>query len=645
MCSSNRSSSQFRESFIYKDGVLMTVVIKTTGSTKGSKRSLSLFALSALSLLMAACTSSQLRGVPDTHILNSMEDLLSDAERAYDTPAASVSPSGDTLRALMPGMSISEELLTPVAERFNVIANGENAIDFFNNLVAGTDYGVLVSPDITGQVRINLPNVTIEEVMQSVQDIYGYQITRRGNIFHVQSYALETRIFTIDYLNVTRDGSSSVTTSSNQGGGGNSSGGGFGGGYGGGFGGGFGGGVGGGFGNNFGGNNSGGFGNNSGFGGSSGRGGSGGGGQVSTQTQTDFWTDIKATLEGMLGLSGSSAGAGSGSGLLTGLGANRPQASTARADNGKSVVVQPQVGLVMVTATPSELERVTRYIETAQDILTREVTIQVQFLEVILNKGFQSAIDFDTFGPGGALGGNNTVTGEFGAGSSGLAFEGISNPLSIATNFTDFNAVFRILESRGTTQVLSSPSLKVLNNQKALFQDGDQEFFQTSVGSSIINTGSSVTESSANNLQQFFSGISMDITPQISADGTITLHVHPVITTVNEQSKSVAGEQVPLARTSVRELDSIIRAQDGRIVVLGGLAYERSVDDSAGIPVMNDIPVLGAAFDQRRQRTVKSEFIILLRPVIANSQSEQELLRERSERLRRLNHSINPFDN
>jgi MSHA biogenesis protein MshL len=269
----------------------------------------------------------------------------------------------------------------------------------------------------------------------------------------------------------------------------------------------------------------------------------------------------------------------------------------------------------------------------------------VQFLEVILNKGFQSAIDFDTFGPGGEEDGNNTVTANFGAGTEGVTFEGISNPLSIATNFTDFNSVFRILESRGTTQVLSSPSLKVLNNQKALFQDGDQEFFQTSSGSNVINTGTSVTESTSNNLQPFFSGISMDITPQISADGTITLHVHPVITTVSEQNKSVGGEQVPLARTNVRELDSIIRAQDGRIVILGGLAYERNIDTTAGIPGVNDLPLIGGAFDQRRQTTVKSEFIILLRPIIANPQSEQNLIRERSERVRAINNSINPFSN
>ena len=121
--------------------------------------------------------------------------------------------------------------------------------------------------------------------------------------------------------------------------------------------------------------------------------------------------------------------------------------------------------------------------------------------------------------------------------------------------------------------------------------------------------------------------------------------MHPTITTVTEQNKAVDGQQVPLARTSVRELDSIIRAQDGRIVVLGGLAYERSVDNLAGVPGLNDLPVVGAAFDQRRRSTIKSEFIILLRPMIANSESERRMLRERSDRLRQLNQEFNPFSN
>lgn len=587
------------------------------------------FALSALFMLLAACGSNQ-QSAPQGTLISSIQDALDEAaDSLIVVPEA---PSQDIINEILPVLTINDELLTPVEERFNIVANRESAQTFFSNLVAGTQYGVAVSPDVEGEISLSLPDVTIEEVMVAAQDTYGYQVTRNGNIFRIQPAGLQTRIFSVDYLNITRMGNSSVqvtpASSGSQGGNNNNN-------YG----------SNGNFNNsvgnndNFNYNNSNGA-NNNGYNntnntGAGAGGGGGAGGQVSTQTESNFWEDFEEVIATMIGApvqrnDDSPQDAG---GLQSGLGAGSSGGGTAE---GRSVVVQPQVGLVMVTALPAELDRVADYIARAQNILSREVTIQVQFLEVILNKGFQSAIDFDTFGIGGAEMTNNTVTGQFGS-TGGSNIQGISGPLSIATNFTDFNAVFQILESRGTTQVLSSPSLKVMNNQKAVFQDGDEEYFQTGMNATTIAGGNNTTTSNSAALQPFFSGISMDITPQISAEGRITLHIHPTISTVVEQSKSISGEQIPLARTSVRELDSVIRGEDGKIVVLGGLAYERSVEDVAGIPMVNDLPVVGVAFDQRRRQTVKSEFIILLRPVIASPETEERFIRDSNDRFRALN--------
>lgn len=592
-----------------------------------------------LALWLSACAYTGARPAPDTAVVEAIQGRLQEAEQSQAEQPGEPPPP-DVLQDLMPGLSMDEELLTPVEVRFNISANQENARDFFNNLVAGTEYGVVVSPAVEGQISISLPDVTIEEAMRAVQRTYGYQVERQGNLFEVRPPGLQTRIFTIDYLDVERSGSSDVRVTSGSSG---SMGGSSGGLYGGGIGGisGISSGIGGGYSGGIGGINSGIGGLNNNLGGRSGiggaGGGAGGGGQISTQTETDFWEDIEETLENIINID---EDGGSGSGLLSGLGGR---------GGTKSVVVQPQVGMIMVTAAPEELDRVSSYIDSAQEILSREVTIQVQFLEVVLNKGYQSAIDFDTFGPGGTDSTDNQITADFGSSNSDSNLDADSAPMAISTNFTDFDSVFRILNSRGTTQVLSSPSLKVLNNQKAVFQDGDEEFFQTSTGSNTVTSGQTVSQSDNTNLQPFFSGISMDITPQISADGDITLHVHPTITTVNEQTKTISDEQVPLARSSVRELDSIIRAQDGRIVVLGGLAYERSIDDAAGVPVASELPLVGGAFDQRSRRTVKSEFIILLRPVIANPETEQRILRESNERFRALQddmqRSLDPFNN
>lgn len=598
-------------------------------------RQASRMALVSLILLLCACRSGPGQTL-DTETIDSIQDALEEAATTLNTPTAA--PSQAEIDAMLPSVFLADEMAAPIEERFNIVANRENAQNFFANLVAGTEYGVAVSPELEGEISLSLPNVTIDDVMQAVQQTYGYQISRRDNIYHVQPGGLQTRMFSVDYLNVSRSGTSNVqVSSSGQSGGqngnnnqnGNNQNGNFN--------------NGGNFNNNQNGNNNNQNGNNQ--NGNFGGGGTGGGagGQVQTQTESNFWEDFEEVISALIGTEvrsrDNNANQGSSGGILSSLASSRGGSGNA---DGKSVVVQPQVGLIMVTAFPDELDRVAEYIAQAQHILSREVTIQVQFLEVVLNKGFQSAIDFDTFGPGGVTGSDNELTAAFGS-AGDFTISGNSNPLSIATNFTDFDAVFKILESRGTTQVLSSPSLKVLNNQKAVFQDGDEEYFQTNAGSTTVAGGNNTTTASSASLESFFSGISMDITPQISADGKITLHVHPTISTVVEQSKTISGEQVPLARTSVRELDSVIRGEDGKIVVLGGLAYERSADDVAGIPFANDLPVVGVAFDQRRRSTVKSEFIILLRPMIANPAVEEKFIRDSSDRFRQINQDINSF--
>lgn len=608
-----------------------------------------------LGVLLAAC-ATQPATVPDTAVLEQIQGNIDAAVQATEPPEEELSEDdSDLLNELIPSLSLDEELLAPVEERVSISSPNLPADVFFNSLVADTDYGVVISEDVDANINLSLPNVTIEEAMDTVAEMYSLDITRRGNIFTVRPGGLRTRQFTIDYLNVQRQGSSSiqVTAGNNNQTGSNRNG--------------LNNGIGGFSNNNLSASQllNGGVGN-SGLNGLNGLGVSGSlggaGGQIQTSTSTDFWSDLETAISNLIGVeSGNNTSTtpslgGSVFGGFNGAGA-RNQANLT--DDGKSVLVQPLTGIVIVTAYPHELARVEEFITAAQESLRREVIIQVQFLEVILNKGFQYALDFNTFGrqandpitgsgafdgdADGLLGSNNDQAGEFI--SAGRGIEGISNAFQFSTNFSDFDSVFRILQTRGTTQVISSPQLRVLNNQKAVFQDGDQEYFQTQADSTTVSGASNTTTSNNNNLQQFFSGISMDITPQIAANGEITLHVHPIISAVNEQSKNIAGQVVPLARTSTREIDSVIKAQNGRIVVLGGLAFERAVNDTAGIPGVSNIPLVGDALEQRQSQTVKSEFIILLKPIIADADGDREVLKQSNERFRDINRAIDPFAN
>ena len=166
---------------------------------------------------LVACQSQALRTAPGTEVLESMTDVLDTGAREY-VAEETVPHEAELIDELMPDMILDDGLFEPVEERFNVAASQQEAMTFFNSLVAGTEFGVVVNPEVEGKISINMANVTIPEVMTAIQETYGYNISRQGTTFRIQPPGLETRIFSIDYLNVSRSGSSSASVSSGGGG-------------------------------------------------------------------------------------------------------------------------------------------------------------------------------------------------------------------------------------------------------------------------------------------------------------------------------------------------------------------------------------------------------------------------------------------
>jgi MSHA biogenesis protein MshL len=121
-------------------------------------------------------------------------------------------------------------------------------------------------------------------------------------------------------------------------------------------------------------------------------------------------------------------------------------------------------------------------------------------------------------------------------------------------------------------------------------------------------------------LTSFFSGIALDVTPQIGDDNEVILHVHPSVTEVEERTKIISlgsdTYNLPVAFSSIRETDSIIRAASGQVVVIGGLLQSKKSNTQANVPWLSRIPILGHLFKQRSENTVKSELIILLQPTV-----------------------------
>ena len=178
-------------------------------------------------------------------------------------------------------------------------------------------------------------------------------------------------------------------------------------------------------------------------------------------------------------------------------------------------------------------------------------------------------------------------------------------------------------------QVLSSPRIATLNNQKAVLKVGTDEFFITNISSSTQSTGTTTTTSPTISVQPFFSGIALDVTPQIDENANIILHIHPSVSAVADKSKAVnlgtlGNFTLPLASSNINETDSIVRVQDGNIVAIGGLMKQEQSDDRTNMPGLSDVPLFG----KKGRTLLKREVVILLKPTIIQTESDwrQDLL-------------------
>ncbi|WP_372831137.1 pilus (MSHA type) biogenesis protein MshL [Pontibacterium sp.] len=536
------------------------------------KRLLSVLALSA-GVTLSGCSS--LDSMNDTAVTDESIAVL---EQAINEQTKDAEVAGDTAPQLLPPPIVPpldiQTLGQASEERFDVIADGLSAHDFFMGLVQGTDYNMIVHRDIEGAVNLKLKNVTVEEVMQAMRKVYGYEYRREGKLYQVVPAKLQTEMFQLNYLDIQREGVSdtqvsagSVRDSVSDSGSSSS--------------------------------------DSSSDSSSSGSSSTLVGTRISTKTSANFWVNLKQTLDALI------------------------------SGDGRRVVVTPQTGMIIVRALPSELATVREYLERAELTLHRQVVIEAKILEITLSDKFQAGVNWATLGEPSA---GKTIT--LNQVASSISADGLGGIFRSAFSLNDFTAVIELLGQQGDVQVLSSPRVSTVNNQKAVIKVGTDEFFVTAV-ETTTTTGTSTTTTPSVELTPFFSGIALDVTPQISGKGEIVLHIHPTVSEVEDQQKQInVGSDdfsIPLAFSSIRESDSIVRADSGQVIVIGGLMKSENSDQNESTPLLGDIPGVGNLFKQRRSVGSKTELVILLRPVLANNDSWQKEL-ERSlqsfERLR-----------
>jgi general secretion pathway protein D len=300
---------------------------------------------------------------------------------------------------------------------------------------------------------------------------------------------------------------------------------------------------------------------------------------------------------------------------------HEPQCSGAL-DKGESgdVILYPEVGLLIVHGTQRQQKEVAAFIADVTQYAKRQVLIEATLIEVELNEGYEAGIDWSLFMGGGMevgskLLGNNLAIPPF-------VFFSRSGSHRL-------QGFIRALETFGHTKVLSSPRIMALNNQTAVLKVVNEEvYFTLQIKEDFNRNGEVKQQKFESQLHTVPVGLVMNVTPQIAAEGMVTLHVRPSITSIGgykedpavslhaAKQNSPVKSQVPILQ--VREFDSMLSIPDQHIAILGGLIRDDQRVGNESVPFLGRIPLLGGLFQYQNRRKKKSELVIFLRPQIVN---------------------------
>ena len=485
-----------------------------------------------------------------------------------------------SVKARLQAAASPEYIVKPFS--FDLVVKNALLKEVLPAIAEGTDYTIIVDDDVNDRITANWQGKSLNEILSLLRKQSGYGIFKDGKTIQISAAnKITTRLYQISYLNTKRTGKTDTRVTSGS------------------------------------------VADSSGSGTTAPTTSSSSSGasslkavessRITTESgETNFWDRLKIDLDDIKGKDG-------------------------------SVNINPLSGLVTVTAANSKQTQIEDYIKKTQAVIERQVMLEAKIVEVALSSGFESGINWNYYGgadnkfsvgnvaPGTKLGASGAlinsavailpgVGGAIAAASQGAGFTGL------ALQTANFASMISFLETQGRVSVLSSPRIATLNNQKAVLKVGTDDLFVTNITTNTTSNSSTSSTSPTINVQPFFSGIALDITPRIDKDNNVTLHVRPSVTEVTEKTKvlnlgTLGDYTLPLASSKVNEADSVVKVPNGRIVAIGGLMAQKYKAKGSELPNMGPASILTRNQDYS---DTKVELVILLKPTVIDTVSDWE---------------------
>jgi len=447
-----------------------------------------------------------------------------------------------------------------------------------------SSYNIIVGPEVSGKVTVDLKKVTLAKALDSLIRPLGLDFKQEGRFIYIVKPKMETRMFHLNYLAVVRSGSSIVSGTGGSGPSTTTT--------------------------------------------SGGTSISSSGSQVVSQVKSEEVSNLWSEIEGR-----------DKDGRL-----DEKVKSGIRAllSEKGSVAVNKMASVLMVTDFSQNLEIVEKFLQQVERVASRQVIIEAQILEVTLNDRFQLGIDWRLLpqmtNAGIAWGGNQNLSGASGTIPTSWTVPAAATGFTAGIATLNFTSMIDALSQQGHVNLISSPRVSTLNNQKSIIKAAIEDvFFEVSISAST--GGPPIITATPRNVTI---GVILNVTPQIDDEGNILLDIQPSVTEeLTRRTQAVGfsgGTQISTEApvVSVRQTQTVARVRDGQTIVIAGLIRERKRNQDTGIPGLMEIPLLGYLFRNTAEIKEKSELVILITPRIQGERQILDFTRQDLDRARDL---------